>query len=151
MKNNIRALILLGVIGAVIAVALGFFIYGIYINYRAEIAYRTTQMVISIVDKYVQDRKQWPTSWEDLEHVKYETVVFYSWPRDSAEIQKIVKINFNLKLEDLVDETPETFQAIQPLGPIYNWRDYTKPLIESIRKCARPASSDNSDNTVPIP
>ena len=51
---------------------------------------------IRVVDRYIQETSTWPTSWEDLEGVQWRDHLEFDWPKDVAEIQRLVEVDFRV-------------------------------------------------------
>ena len=59
----------------------------------------------------------------------------FQWPADSLTLQRRVTINFDADPNDIVDQNPMEFDAIKPIGPSYEYRDYG--IVDSLQKTVR--------------
>lgn len=77
----------------------------------------------------------WPRSWADLEQIPSESPSMYQWPRDSAEVQKYVAIDFSADPDRLLKHGPSGFDAVRPIGPSYPIDRYrlVEGLLDAIR------------------
>lgn len=55
----------------------------------------------------------------------------YEWPAESAEIQKRVQVDFQAEPDVIVHQDPRAFEAIKPIGPYYEYRQYG--FVESLQ------------------
>jgi hypothetical protein len=64
---------------------------------------------------FVEQRKDWPRSWEDL-----MSLTRWTHARDprawSPPLRALVQVDFGVPLEEMREESPSTFRAIRPLG-----------------------------------
>jgi len=103
--------------------------------YDAEQALWATCVVSAAAEQYVSQHGRWPTSWKELESVSASVGTVYSWPSDSAEIQKYVDVDFSLTLPEIADQEIDDFRAIKPKVPAYRaYRPSFARLLEMARK-----------------
>jgi hypothetical protein len=141
-------------IGA-ICVGVGMIYVGVSRSLRAEENLHATLFVIRVVEQFVDENGRWPKSWQELERTKVPSsapsplndgltsVVYiggqhgYEWPAESAQLQERVTIDFQADHEAIIGQNPMDFQAIQPIGPYYEYRDYgfVSSLQKSLPNC----------------
>ena len=90
---------------------------------QAENTLHATILAVQLVEQFVRDNGRWPTSWKELEETQAPTQV-WRWPADSAEIQKRVFIDFQARPQQIAAQDPMSFEAIKPIGPYFEYRDY---------------------------
>lgn len=153
-------------IAAVIAVALiiivsgGHTIYvGISTSLRAEENLHSTLFVVRLVERFVSERKRWPSSWEDLESLACQSdppepgngqlsVVRiggqrgFDWPAASRELQKHVFVDFAADPAAIAAQDPTAFSAIKPIGPHFEYRGYG--FVESLQQTIRDVTDDHA-------
>lgn len=151
--------ILLGFLTALLVltvVIVSWLSYGLYVAGQAERNLHATLFTISLVERFVATSGRWPRSWEELEQVAIsnaapdpltnETTALriggahgYDWPAASSEIQRRVFVDFNADMMMVANQRPVTFEAIRPIGPRYEYRDYgyVESLQTTIRSAAR--------------
>jgi hypothetical protein len=64
----------------------------------------------------------------------------FEWPAASEEIQECVTINFDVDLRAISEQDPMQFDAIKPIGPYYEYRDYG--FVQSLQETIRALASD---------
>jgi len=125
------AMLLAGVVGAVC-------IYlGISSSLHAEQTLHAITLATVVVDHYVQQERRWPKSWAELHKVvSVEAPSMYSWPADAETIQQFVSIDFHANLSDVASQSGEQFNAINPRGAYYPYKDrwYVKALIDTVKR-----------------
>ncbi|WP_417393174.1 hypothetical protein [Gimesia sp.] len=126
--------------------------YGISVSIRAEHNLHSTLYVVRLVDEFVYENQRWPKSWTELEQMKYSGDAYtprngelnalrvggamtFQWPADSLTLQHRVTINFDADPNDIVDRNPMDFDAIKPIGPYYEYRDYG--IVDSLQETVR--------------
>lgn len=120
-----------GVVVGILIIA-GIFFWGVHISLDAERNLHTTRFVIRLVEKFVQDNKRWPVSWQELEATKPPehnqseqlAALFGPWPECAKEVEKRVSIDFQADVEKIIREDAFVFEAIKPVGRHYEYRDY---------------------------
>ena len=146
-----KRIALLVVLAALIAIA--WLVYnGVSISIRAEHNLHSTLYVVRLVDEFVYENQRWPKSWTELEQMKFAGDAYtprngelnvlrvggamtFQWPADSLTLQRRVTINFDADPNDIVDQNPMEFDAIKPIGPSYEYRDYG--IVDSLQKTVR--------------
>jgi hypothetical protein len=76
-------------------------------------SYRTT---LSAVILHIEERNNWPKNWGAL------TPFLQRIDPDPERITAVpsrVRVDFTLNLNDVAEMTPDTFVAIEPIGPNY--------------------------------
>jgi hypothetical protein len=151
--RNIKRLALL--VLAVLVIAGVWIIYnGISTALRAEHNLHSTLYVVRLVDEFVYENKRWPESWDELEKLKFTGNAYtprngelnalriggaieFQWPDSSLTMQRRVEIDFNADLNDIAEQNSMTFDAIKPIGPFYEYRDYgiVDSLQQTILEC----------------
>lgn len=112
----------------------------------AERGLHATRQTTLVVEGYVENYKEWPASWQDLENITLNAGGMFSWPRDSAEIQTLVEIDFAVTIEDLADQKPNEFIAIKPKGETFSSYDlYFDQLLTTIRQLKSLRNGDASN------
>jgi hypothetical protein len=143
MRWAIRILVVVAVIAAMVA---GFCIYhGLSASIHAEHVLHAALLTVQLLDEYVvlNDGK-WPRSWSDLEKLppKHRTGMF-GWPEDSAKVQQYVELDFSVDPQNLAKKSADQFDAVRPIGPYYEFRDYGS--VEALLKSIRIHSHSNVD------
>lgn len=132
---SLRTTILLTLVtGALIGIALYVYKHNPIRNaLEAEERLHATECTLKVVEQFIKDHPgHWPQSWNELEKTSFPGHGMYSWPKHSAEIQKRTTIDFSVRLEDLAQQTENTFQAIQPRGPSYSLTS-VEQLLQTVR------------------
>ena len=156
-RRTIPQKILLGFLTALLFLAVtvvSWLSYGLYVAGQAERNLHATLFSISLVERFVATNSRWPRSWQDLEQVAIpstapdpllnETTALriggahgYDWPTDSPEIKRRVIVDFDADVTTVANQRPMTFEAIRPIGPRYEYRDYG--YVESLQETLRTA------------
>lgn len=122
--------ILLVVILAAIAIY-----HGVTVSSRAKKTLQATLLVIDLTKDYATSHDgAWPDSWETLEEVAAPNESTFDWPADSAEVRQRVEVDFDANPHEIAGQTPEEFNAIQPIGPYFPYRDLgsVQALIDAV-------------------
>ena len=125
---------------------------GISTSIRAENNLHSTLYVVRLVDEFVCENRRWPESWSELEQLQFAGDAYTprngelnavrvggaktsQWPTDSPALQQRVSVKFDADLDKIADQDPMEFDAIKPIGPYYEYRDYgtVDSLQETIR------------------
>ena len=56
----------------------------------------------------------------------------FQWPESSSTMQQRVKIDFAADLHEISEQDRMTFDAIKPIGPCYEYRDYG--IVDSLQQ-----------------
>ena len=85
----------------------------------------------------IKTTSKWPSSWDELRQtvpaVTYGGI--HRWPEDIPTIRGFVYIDFDADPELLVNATPETFEAVRPIGPCFSSYDrHFQFLITALRE-----------------
>lgn len=59
----------------------------------------------------------------------------YDWPAHSQHLQRCVKIDFLGDTKSIANQDAMDFEAIKPIGPTYEYRDYG--IVQSLQKTLR--------------
>jgi hypothetical protein len=70
-----------------------------------------------------------------LNAVRVGGAMSFQWPADSITLQSRVSINFNASLDDIATQLPGEFDAIKPIGPFFEYRDYG--VVQSLQEKLR--------------
>ena len=114
---------------------------GVTVSLQAEENLHSTLFTIRLVEQFVHDNGRWPKSWIDLEQMPFPsdapsplngelTVIRiggshgYKWPDQSPHLRECVAIDFDADANSIISQDPMDFQAINPIGPHYEFRDY---------------------------
>jgi hypothetical protein len=120
-----------------VAVAIGVCVYlGISTSLHAEKTLHAINLATVVVDRFIQQERRWPNSWDDLRCVQtVDAPSMYSWPDDIGTIQGFVTIDFDVDVKVIASQTVDDFDAIEPIGSYYPYKDYgfVGSLIESAR------------------
>lgn len=132
MKSKIFHIVVL----AIFAVASWWAIDAVRTADRAERCLRACITTTDILEEYVKATGEWPSSWDDLQQTvgsaKYDGI--HRWPDDISTMKEFVYIDFDADLELLAEATPESFEAVQPIGPCYLSHDrHFQFLITALR------------------
>ncbi len=99
---------------------------------------------------------EWPRSWDDLwnNHPKYHPGQFTpSAITDmiafDKNLEKHVFVDFNLTLEEVANQTPSNFTAIQTANP--NWRDQQPEFIDEFLRYVRASQKKSHEPPGPEP
>lgn len=152
-KRRIVVMVCLAIFVGLVLMCINFAIKVIHRAGEAEQNLHATLLVIGLVEKFVEEHRKWPKSWEELEEWKVDGVrvepqkertnviriggaMQYEWPSSSPEIRKRVLIDFHATLNEMSKQQPREFRAIQPNGECYDYRiyGYIKSLQDTIRK-----------------
>jgi hypothetical protein len=101
---------------------------------QAERNLHDTLFAIQLVEQFVNDDGHWPRSWAELEQLPFPSKTpsplnvqhqpFKSWPAASKHLQECVAIDFQADPEQIARQDPMKFEAIKPIGPYYEFRNY---------------------------
>jgi hypothetical protein len=122
---------------------------GVTVSLQAERNLHATIFTIRLVDQFVHEKGRWPRSWSELEQMPFPsdaplprngelTVVRiggshgYDWPAQSRHLRDCVSIDFGANVNTIVEQDPMEFEAIKPIGPYYEYRDYG--FVESLQQ-----------------
>lgn len=106
--------------------------YGMYVAYRsitsalwAENNLHTMCYVVGLIDQFVTERGHWPKSWEELQGFPYEgDRIPGKWPNNAVEVKRRTIIDFEPNLQLTATQDRMQFDAVKPIGPTFEWRDY---------------------------
>jgi hypothetical protein len=114
--------------------ALGLIVRAISLAHQKERQIQAVIYTILLVDKYVERTGKWPVSWGELEKIQLPGWSMFKWPRDSAEIRGLVKIDFKARLSDFANKRREDVTEIAPLRECAEvYKAYFDVLLTSIR------------------
>jgi hypothetical protein len=116
----------------------GWMVYrGITVSLQAERNLHATIFTIRLVEQFVAKECRWPRSWEELDKLSFTDGHRVDWPAASLEIQRQVSIDFGADPQKIARQDPMEFTAIWPIGPYYEFRDYSyvASLQATLRKC----------------
>jgi hypothetical protein len=136
--NSPRVIRIFVVVVVIAAMVAGFCIYqGVSASLHAEHVLHAALLTVQLLDEYVVlNDGQWPHSWSDLEKLppKHRGGMF-SWPEDSTDVQKYVELDFSANPQNLAKQSANQFDAVRPIGPYYEFKDYgsVEALLKSIR------------------
>src|SRR5262245_49347910 len=130
---------LLAVVTIVGALAGGICAYqSISASLEAERTLHAALLTVELLNDYESRHPgQWPRSWTDLEKLpKRESGGMFEWPKDSAEVQRYVSIDFSADPRRLAEQSVNDFDSVRPIGPYYEFKDYgsVAALLNSFRK-----------------
>lgn len=135
VQYRLRTLLILMAAFAVFAVS-GWFVRALIQSFsvmrHADLAMRAMYHATNAVEKYVQKRGEWPTSWKDLESDSATNgtgPLAVGWD----EIRTYVEIDFDLTLDEVAKQRVETFSAIKPQQPIWDYQGILIPLLDTVR------------------
>src|SRR5260370_13272507 len=117
---------------------------GVTTSLEAEKNLHSAIFAIRLVDHFVSEHGRWPRSWAELEEAPFDGDLFGNgWPAASAEVQRHVQIEFEADPREVARQDPMSFNAIRPIGPYFEYRDYcdVQSLQVTIRKSSRGAGS----------
>lgn len=163
LRRIVLALVLLVVV-AMVAMC----VVGMIGGALAEENLHATIFAVRLVEQFVNDNGRWPNSWNELENTPFpsaapsplnrETSAIriggahgYDWPAESKHLQKCVRIDFDVNVDQVIAQDPMEFEAIWPLGAYYEFRDYgfVQSLQETLRKSTetpRPAHGRRAES-----
>jgi hypothetical protein len=132
-RAGIVAVLLAAGVGILVCVYLGISAL------QAEKSLHAVNLVTAVVDRFIQQEKRWPTSWDELRAINAVDVPsMYSWPDDSEAVHELVVINFDVDLTKIAAQTAEDFDAIRPIGSCFPYKDfrYVDSLIKNAKATA---------------
>jgi hypothetical protein len=91
------------------------------ISLEAEKTFHAYDLVIHVLARYLRANSgRWPKSWEDLAAtVQSEAPAVFNWPADIREIQRRVRIDFELTTARVASMDEDHFTAVEQMGPNY--------------------------------
>jgi hypothetical protein len=112
---------------------------------RAEKNLHSTEFAIRLVDQFVFEKGRWPRSWQELEQLRFpgtnpsplnSRLPGWSsdWPRG---LRECVSIDFQADPAVVAQQDPTTFDAVRPIGPCYEYRDFVPSLQETLKKVTK--------------
>ena len=130
---------------------------GVTVSLKAEENLHATLFTIRLVEQFVHENGRWPESWNDLEQMAFPsdapsplngelTVIRiggshgYKWPDQSRHLRDCVAIDFHVDAKTITAQNPMDFQAIRPIGPHYEYRDYG--FVESLQATLEQSAVD---------
>ena len=108
---------------------------------RAERCLHACIIVIDVVEQYVRITGRWPSSWDELRQTVPSATYggIHEWPDDITVIREFVAVDFDADPGLLAESTPESFNALRPIGPCYSSYDrHFEFLIEALRETRTP-------------
>jgi hypothetical protein len=114
----------LAVAAAVVVFGLWRLYSGVRSSLEAEKTLHAYRLVLDLVSTHIDKTPgQWPRSWDDLRRLSPSRESMWKWPSDIDEIQKRIRIDFSLTIADVAKQNPDSFHAIQQIGPNYGSDD----------------------------
>jgi hypothetical protein len=115
------AVAVLVVVGAIVVSGLWCLYSAVTVSLEAEKTLGAYWMVLDLVSTHVQKTSgEWPRSWDDLRKLSPSRETHgWKWPRDLKEIQKRIRIDFSVTCADVATQDPDSFHAIEQIGPNY--------------------------------
>jgi hypothetical protein len=88
---------------------------------EAERTLHACRMVLDLIAVHVEKTSgQWPRSWDDLRELTCANESCgWKWPRDLDDIRKRIRVDFSLTCIDVAKQAPDSFQAVEQIGPNY--------------------------------
>jgi hypothetical protein len=131
-----------GVLVCLAALFVGFCIYRTVSDaLHAENVLHAGRLTIKLLDDYVTEHDgRWPSSWTDLEKLPPTDGGMFEWPKDSAEVQRYIAVNFAARTDSLATQSVKEFDAVRPIkGSYYEFRDEGNvgSLLKKIREYNR--------------
>jgi hypothetical protein len=131
-----------GVVLLAAAVSIGVCVYLGISALQAEKSPHSVNLVTAVVDRFIQQEKRWPTSWDELRAINAVDVPsMYSWPDDSEAVHELVVINFDADLTKIAAQTAEDFDAIRPIGACYPYKHYG--YVDSLIRDSKAVANSN--------
>jgi hypothetical protein len=123
--------------------------YGsIHSSLEAERTLHAYYYVLDLLGAYLRERHgAWPKSWDDLGPAtpSVENAAF-QWPRDRADIEGRVFVDFSITAADVAKMDVGNFTAVKPIGPNYGQRD---GRIRQLIDLTRHELADTNELSVP--
>lgn len=109
---------------------------------RAERCLHACIIVTDVVEQYIKTTGRWPSSWNELRQTVPSVMTsggIHRWPDDIAVIREFVDVDFAADPGLLAESTPESFDALRPVGPCYSSYDrHFQCLILALRESRTP-------------
>ena len=109
---------------------------------RAERCLHACIIATDILEQHVRATGRWPSSWDELQQTVPSVVTsggIHRWPDDVTVIREFVDVDFDADLGLLAESTPESFEALRPIGPCYtSYERHFEFLIEALRETRTP-------------
>jgi len=131
------------------------FYEAVAVSLQAEENLHATLFTIRLVEQFVHENGRWPKSWAELEQMRFPSDApsplggelsairiggahGYDWPSQSTHLRECVAIDFGAAPETVITKDPLEFDAIKPIGPHYEYRDYgfVESLQETLKRTA---------------
>lgn len=95
---------------------------GARFSLQAERTLHAYYLVLDLVGAHVSEHDgAWPTGWDDLVPITPgREGAGWRWPQDRAEIEKRIRIDFSLVSEEVAAMSPDSFVAVNQIGPCYD-------------------------------
>lgn len=126
----------------------GGIVFGLYVasvSLDAERTHQAYYLVMESLTRYVQENSGgWPKDWDDLATV-WPAGRMYELPKDLAQIQRRVYVDFSVSVADVGAMEADRFSVVKPIGPNYG------PLDRQIRdliEIARRESQNSVDSAI---
>ena len=116
----------------VIVVGLVSFVsYGVAVSLSAESTHHAYRTTLAAATSYVEAHGRWPQNWDELQPFLKDVD---SDPERLAVVRSRVRVDFALTLKDVAGMTPDTFTAIEPIGPNYGkLENVVSELLDVVR------------------
>ncbi len=112
---------------------------------HAENVLHAGRLTIKLLDDYVTEHDgKWPSSWTDLKKLPPTDWAMFEWPKDSAEVQRYIAVNFAAGTDSIATQSVQEFDAVRPIkGSYYEFRDEGNvgSLLKKIREYNRPSKT----------
>jgi len=101
----------------------GWLVYcGIQQALDAEQTLRAHNLVLDVIERFVEEHGSWPTGWDDLDTVSDPDGMSPScrdWPGGSERIRDRIRVRFGVSASELRDMTEPQFDLIEQTDPHY--------------------------------
>jgi hypothetical protein len=129
-KRPILVIALLATCGIVVGLA-SFAFHIVAVSLAAENTHHAYRTTLAAVASYVGDRGRWPQKWDELQPFLKSVD---SDPERLAAVSSRVHVDFTLTLKDVAGMAPDTFSAIEPIGPNYGKQENdVSQLLDVVR------------------
>ena len=105
-------------IGIVVAVSVAMAYHIARMALIAEERLHAIAFTIELLEEFIRKHDgEWPTSWAALDSSPTEASSYYSGIARRDRLRAFVTVNFGVITCEVAKQKPDTFSAVQPIGP----------------------------------